>query len=94
MRLTDLPGAQQEREPTELQLRIMSWVARFHAKRRMCPTFHELAAAFEVWPVTARTNAETLKRNTWVTWEERDRRTLRLTDAGEALLKEHEVRDV
>lgn len=85
MSLSALPGAQREREPTELQLRLLQFVAAFVEREKHSPAFCEVP--------TQRANLETLKRNGWLDWKFADKagRTMHLTDAGEALLKKHEV---
>lgn len=94
MSLSALPGAHQEREPTELQLHILRFVADFIRRWKYSPAFHEVP--------TTRATLVTLQRNGWLGWKFADKvstrpregRTLHLTDAGEALLTKHEVRDV
>lgn len=85
MSLTALPGAQLEREPTALQLHVLRFVSDFIRRWKYSPAFYEVP--------TLRANLETLQRNGWLDWKFADKagRTMHLTDAGEALLKKHEM---
>jgi hypothetical protein len=68
--------------PTEKQLLILQRIEDFFALNGFRPALYEVA--------TDRGNLELLRARGWITWErDLSGRTLRLTEAGKALLAKH-----
>lgn len=90
MTLQPLPTQQEGRAPTDLQLRLLTWVQRFREEKEYSPTFREVQEAFD-WEssANAQQNFETLRRRGWATWERGTGRTLRPTAEGLAVLAKH-----
>lgn len=78
-----MSAAPQEKAPTAFQLELLRRIADFIAKHGYCPTLVEVG--------TYRDNLEVLRARGLITWEPgKSGRTLRLTQRGIEVLKQHQ----